>query len=375
MFKEYSKRIFDLFPMWPNVSKICYLSSLSCPQVTARAIQPSNKYQSGLIEYQSGLMKISAKPLSSPEFGVDEDTAVAEIHAGLMQGQAEISPKFFYDPLGSKLFEAITQLTEYYPTRTEKSIFDTHAAEIARAVGKGATLIDLGAGNCEKARHLFPVLLPSQYVAVDVSTEFLRDALALLSRQFPDIEMQALGMDFSSTLALPGSVRRGNRLFFYPGSSIGNFTPEAAMDLLGNLRQQCSGDGGLLIGVDLVKSSSILEPAYDDSLGVTAAFNLNILNHVNRLIGANFDLGDWRHMALFNASASRIEMHLEARHEIAVSWRGGERRFRAGERIHTENSYKYELLQFRAMLVRAGFRNITAWTDERHWFAVCHAGI
>ena len=320
-------------------------------------------------------MNSVAKPSSSPEFGVDENAAIAEIDAGLRMEYAEISPKFFYDPLGSKLFEAITQLTEYYPTRTEKSIFDRHTAEIARAVGKGATLIDLGAGNCEKARRLFPAIRPTQYVAVDVSAEFLRDALAELSRQFPDIEMQALGMDLSSMLALPRSVRQGNRLFFYPGSSIGNFTPEAAMDLLGILRRQCGGNGGLLIGVDLVKPASILEPAYDDALGVTAAFNLNILNHLNRLIGANFVLGDWRHVALFNASLSRIEMHLEAKRDVMVSWQGGERRFVQGGRIHTESSYKYELLQFRAMLVRAGFREVTAWTDERHWFAVCHARV
>ena len=316
-----------------------------------------------------------ATPLPSANFGVGNAAAVAEINSGLLQEHAEVSPKYFYDPLGSKLFEAITQLPEYYPTRTERGIFERHAAEIAGNIGTGVTMIDLGAGNCDKARRLFPVLRPAQYVAVDVSTEFLFDALREMRGKFPDIDMQALGMDLSSGLTLPRSVRKDQRLFFYPGSSIGNFTPAAALELLRDLRRQCGAAGGVLIGVDLVKPASILEPAYDDALGVTAAFNLNLLNHLNRLINANFNPADWRHLALFNAALSRIEMHLEARRNLTVSLPGGERRFARGERIHTESSYKYELLQFHALLVKAGFRNINTWTDERRWFAVCHASI
>ena len=321
------------------------------------------------------VLNTAAKPLPSPEFGVEREQACAEICAGLMSERAEVSPKYFYDPLGSTLFEAITQLPEYYPTRTERGIFERHGAEIANSVGSGATMIDLGAGNCGKARRLFPALRPAQYVAVDISTEFLHHALRELRGLFPAIEMQALAMDFSAGLTLPRSVRAEKRLFFYPGSSIGNFSPEAALGLLRNLRSQCDGTGGLLIGVDLVKPAAVLEPAYDDAMGVTAAFNLNLLNHLNVLIGADFAVCDWRHVALFNASLSRIEMHLEARRDLTVTWRGGQRRFARGERIHTENSYKYELLQFRALLVKAGFRNVSAWTDERHWFAVCHASV
>lgn len=323
----------------------------------------------------SPLLNSLALPLSSANFGVDDAAAMAEICAGLMRERAEVSPKYFYDRLGSKLFEAITQLPEYYPTRTERGIFERHAAEIARSVGTGTTLIDLGAGNCEKARRLFPALRPAHYVAVDVSAEFLRDALHEMRGLFPDIEMQALAMDFSAGLTLPRNVHNEKRLFFYPGSSIGNFAPDAALALLRDLRQQCRAGGGLLIGVDLVKPASVLEPAYDDALGVTAAFNLNLLNHLNGLINANFNVADWKHVALFNASLSRIEMHLEARRDLTVSWSGGERRFVNGERIHTESSYKYEMLQFRALLAKAGFKNISAWTDERRWFAVCHASI
>ncbi len=320
------------------------------------------------------LCSIDAVPPSA-DFGVAAAAAMAEICAGLMQERAEVSPKYFYDPLGSKLFEAITHLPEYYPTRTERGIFERHAAEIARSVGPGSTLIDLGAGNCEKAKRLFPALRPEHYVAVDVSTEFLHDALNRMRSLFPAIDMQALGLDFSAGLTLPHSVSQEQRLFFYPGSSIGNFTPEAALAMLCDLRRLCGDTGGVLIGVDLVKPAAILEPAYDDSLGVTAAFNLNLLNHLNRLIKTQFNPGDWQHRALFNAPQSRIEMHLEARRDLCITLPGGVRRFARGERIHTESSYKYELLQFRALLVKAGFRKINAWTDERHWFAVCHASI
>jgi dimethylhistidine N-methyltransferase len=312
-----------------------------------------------------------ASPL--PRFGVQTDDARAELEAGLLRAHAEIPPKYFYDPLGSKLFEAITQLPEYYPTRTEREIFEQHGADMARHIGMGTAMIDLGAGNCDKARRLFPLLCPAQYTAVDVSDDFLHESIASLRTAHPDIEMQALGMDFSEKLTLPASVRASHRLFFYPGSSIGNFTPEAALSLLREVREHCDEAGGLLIGVDLVKGRADLEAAYDDALGVTAAFNLNVLNHVNVLLGADFQPAGWRHVALFNTALSRIEMHLEAREAQTVSWPGQSRRFARGERIHTENSYKYDALRFRALLIEAGFRDVHAWTDRKHWFSVCYA--
>ncbi|MFH1604736.1 MAG: L-histidine N(alpha)-methyltransferase, partial [Pseudomonadota bacterium] len=233
-------------------------------------------------------------------------------------------------------------------------------------------LIDLGAGNCEKARSLFQSLKPRQYVAVDMSVDFLRHSMSHLQRDFPHLEMLGIGIDFSSGLRLPDAVRRDNRLFFYPGSSIGNFTPEEAQVFLAGIRAHCAG-GGLLIGVDLVKEECILEAAYDDALGVTAAFNLNLLNNLNALIGSDFSVGDWRHRARFNTALSRIEMHLEARRDVAATWPGGARRFVQGERIHTENSCKYALEDFKALLRRAGFREVRAWTDPNDWFALCHA--
>jgi dimethylhistidine N-methyltransferase len=298
---------------------------------------------------------------------------LAELQAGLLAPSASISPKFLYDALGCKLFEAICELPEYYPTRTEAGIFALHGAEMARAVGPGATLIDLGAGNCAKAASLFPLLHPAQYVAIDISYDFLREALERLRQRFPHIEMSGLGLDFSRGLTLPGEVSPEKRLFFYPGSSIGNFTPEQACTFLGGLRAECGNDGGLLIGIDLVKDSAVLDAAYDDALGVTAAFNLNILHHVNHLAGADFDVRDWQHRGFYNEADNRIEMHLEARRDVQVRWHGGTRTFERTERIHTENSYKYRQPGIVGMLEQAGFEAANGWTDPAGWFAVMYA--
>lgn len=297
----------------------------------------------------------------------------AELYDGLNARQASISPKFLYDALGSKLFEAICELPEYYPTRTEAGIFARHGAEIARVAGQGATLIDLGAGNCAKAASLFPLLRPRQYVAVDISSEFVSDALARLRQRYPAIEMQALGLDFSNRLDLPASVHAQRRLFFYPGSSLGNFTPPEARAFLRRLRRQCGPDGGLLIGIDLAKDKAVLDAAYDDALGVTAAFNLNVLRHVNALLGADFDIRAWRHVGFYNEALGRVEMHLEARSAQRVRWPGGGRDFAAGERIHTENSYKYRQADAIGLLEQAGFEASRVWTDPQRWFAVIHA--
>lgn len=296
-----------------------------------------------------------------------------ELHAGLQAPGAWISPKFLYDALGSKLFEAICELPEYYPTRTEAAIFARHGAEIARVAGPGATLVDLGAGNCAKAASLFPLLRPSQYVAVDISSEFVSDALARLRQRFPAIEMQALGLDFSNRLDLPASVHAERRLFFYPGSSLGNFTPPEARAFLRRLRSQCGPDGGLLIGIDLAKDKAVLDAAYDDALGVTAAFNLNVLRHVNALLGADFDIRAWRHVGFYNEALGRVEMHLEARSAQSVRWPGGGRDFAAGERIHTENSYKYRQADAIGLLEQAGFEATRVWSDPQCPFAVIHA--
>jgi dimethylhistidine N-methyltransferase len=292
-----------------------------------------------------------------------------ELQHGLLASAASVAPKHLYDRLGSRLFDAITELPEYYPTRTEAGILEACAPQVAARVPPGTTLVDLGAGNCCKAARLFGLLEPSRYVAVDISVDHLQQSLQALQREHPRIAMLGIGLDFSARLVLPDAVGPGPRLLFYPGSSIGNFTPEQALDFLGQVREQSQG-GHLLIGVDLVKPASVLVPAYDDELGVTAAFNLNLLNHVNAQLGSDFRPRDWRHVALFDEAHSRIEMHLEARAPVRVRWPGGERRFQAGERIHTENSYKYERAGFESLLQRAGFSDLACWTDARGWFAI-----
>ncbi len=314
---------------------------------------------------------------SFPADAAAHGAEAAAVITGLLADRPSVSPKHLYGPLGSRLFDAITELPEYYPTRTERALLVACRESVARAAGAEPTLIDLGAGNCEKARSLFQTLKPGQYVAVDISVDFLRHTLSQLQRDYPQLEMLGIGTDFSSGLRLPDAVRHDKRLFFYPGSSIGNFTPEQALDFLTGIRAQCAGayGGGLLIGVDLVKSEVLLQAAYDDALGVTAAFNLNLLNNLNALIGSDFAVGDWRHHALFNTAASRIEMHLEARRDLRVNWPGGGRAFVQGQRIHTENSYKYALADFKALLARAGFGRIQTWTDANDWFALCHATV
>jgi L-histidine Nalpha-methyltransferase len=305
---------------------------------------------------------------------VADDTAeLATAKAALLRTPASASPKYFYDRLGSFLFDAITELPEYYPTRTEAAIFAAHGAAMARKIGAGATLIDLGAGNCAKATRLFPLLEPSQYIAVDISADYLHDALRRLQREHPALDVVGLGLDFSQSLELPAALVERRPVFFYPGSSIGNFTPDEALAFLKRVRERAEG-GGLLIGVDLVKPAPILEAAYDDALGVTAAFNLNLLRQLNRLLGADFEPPQWRHIGLYNETMSRIEMHLEARDSLTVRWPGGERAFAAGERIHTENSCKYMVDGFAALLQQAGFKKPQHWSDERGWFAVFWAG-
>lgn len=304
---------------------------------------------------------------------IDRQESTTAVRGDLLRGlsacPARVSPKYFYDELGSSLFAAITRLPEYYPTRTEAAIFARHVDDIGAQLAQGLTLVDIGAGNCEKAAALLIPLRVGRYVAVDISVDFLGDSLTRLQLQHPQLPMLGVGTDFSQRLLLPAEVGDGQRLLFYPGSSIGNFTPAQALDFLRQLRDAAQG-GVLLIGVDLCKPVAVLEAAYDDPLGVTAAFNRNLLRNLNQLIGSDFFLADWRHVAFFDEAQSRIEMHLEALRPLCVRWPGGERAFAAGERIHTENSYKWRVDDFTALLGEAGFSEIRQWTDERCWFAV-----
>jgi dimethylhistidine N-methyltransferase len=301
-----------------------------------------------------------------------DKSLIDEITAGLQSGKPFIAPKYFYDELGSRLFEAITLLDEYYPTRVEKSIMKMYEQQIASAVGTCDVLLDLGAGNCAKASELFNSVNPKQYLALDISKDFLELAIADLQKRFPYIQMSAQVCDLNQPLSFPELAGK-KKTFFYPGSSIGNFNPDQVSSFFRKIASICDGSGGLLIGVDLVKDKDVLQKAYDDSLGVTAAFNLNVLNHLNRIIGSDFDVMDWEHFAIFNQDDSRIEMHLRAKHDVSVTWPSQSIHFKAGEMIHTENSYKYTKASFSDLLIKAGFAAVQTWTDPKEMFMVCYA--
>lgn len=299
------------------------------------------------------------------------DEVSPTLRRGLTAPRPTIPARFLYDELGSSLFDAITATPEYYPTRTEAAILEAHlpAMAAARPV-EHCTLIDLGAGSCEKAPKLFPFVDPAQYVPVDISVEFLRTAVRRLQLEHPDVDMLGVGTDFSSRLDLPTQVRARRRLFFYPGSSIGNFSRADAVAFLRRVRERMDDEGSLWIGVDLVKDPATLVRAYDDEVGVTAAFNRNTLRNVNRLAGTDFSPKQWRHLAVWNEELSRIEMHLEAREDLVVRWPGGERSFATGDSIHTESSHKYTVDGFRDLLAEANLRTIGTWTDAKNWFGM-----
>ena len=300
----------------------------------------------------------------------------AALLAGLRAKPASIPPKYFYDSLGSALFGAICELPEYYPTRTERAIFDANRVDIANAIGTGAQFIDLGAGDGAKAEAWLPFLVPSRYLAVDIAADALERTLARLSGRFPDVAMVGMVTDFSAGLEMSTELAEGPVTFFYPGSSIGNFTPDEAIEFLRPIETACQArpGSGLLIGVDTKKDKARLDAAYDDALGVTASFNRNVLNHVNRVLGCDFDPAAFTHRGFYAEAQGRIEMHLEARSPQAVNLDGETRVFAAGERIHTENSYKYAPDEFETLLAFAGFSTVRRWQDSRGDFAVFWAG-
>lgn len=294
--------------------------------------------------------------------------------AALRATPATIAPKYFYDGLGCALYGAICELAEYYPTRTERTIFSEYRAEIARAIPGGGQFVDLGAGDCCKGESWLAFVAARRYVAVDIAADALNRALARLAPEFPEVEVVGVITDFTAGLDLAADLAPLPTTFFYPGSSIGNFTPDEAEAFLRAIRRHFVAPGsGLLIGVDTKKEKSRLDLAYDDPLGVTAAFNRNVLNHVNRILGSDFVADAFAHRGFYNADAGRIEMHLEATSAQRVNIDGVPRVFAAGERIHTENSYKYAPPEFAALLARAGFTEVRHWQDARGDFAVFYA--
>lgn len=296
--------------------------------------------------------------------------------AGLQDDPARISPKYFYDELGCALYGAICRLPEYYPTRTEMAIFRDHRAAIAAATGSGRQFVDLGAGDCCKAEGWLTFVAPARYIAVDIAGHEIANALDRMAPDFPEVEMIGVVDDFSRGLELDDILDARPATFFYPGSSIGNFTPDEALPFLASIRRHCAArpGSGLLIGVDAKKQKGVLDAAYDDALGVTAAFNRNILLHLNRRFGFDFQLYGFEHKGFYNEALGRIEMHLESLRDQSVSLGGGRsRRFMAGERIHTENSYKYAAEEFEALLGRAGFADTQRWSNADQGYFVFYA--
>jgi len=310
-------------------------------------------------------------------FKENKDTDVQELTKGLLSPKACLSAKYFYDEMGSVLFDAITLLPEYYLTRTEQEILVNQSSEIHAQLPQHATWVDLGAGNCEKAVKLFQHTMPVNYVAVDISVDYLANSLKDLQANYSEVNVVGVGMDFSTSLTFPKQLEpqltQAPTLVLYLGSSLGNFNPPEALSFLQRVAVLCKKGqpgSGLLIGIDLVKDSNTLERAYADELGVTAAFNLNVLRRVNDLLGSDFDLRDWQHCALFNEMESRIEMHLQAKRDLTVHWQGQQRHFEEGETIHTENSYKWSIEKFTDQLRKAGFSNVRHWSDQKAHFAL-----
>lgn len=300
----------------------------------------------------------------------------AEVVAALREAPARIAPKYFYDELGCALYGAICRLPEYYPTRTEMAIFRDQRAEIAAAVGSGRQFVDLGAGDCCKGEGWLAFVAPARYIAVDIARHEIANAFDRMAPDFPELEMIGVVDDFSRGLDLEDILDARPATFFYPGSSIGNFTPEEALPFLASIRRHCSPrpGSGLLIGVDAKKQKGLLDAAYDDALGVTAAFNRNVLLHLNRRFGFDFQLYGFDHKGFYNEALGRIEMHLESLRDQTVSLGGGvTRRFAAGERIHTENSYKYAAPEFERLLKGAGFASVRRWSNAEQGYFVFYA--
>jgi L-histidine Nalpha-methyltransferase len=304
-----------------------------------------------------------ASPRADPAFRAD-------VIAGLWQPQKAIPARWFYDRTGSELFEEITTLPEYYPTRVETALLATHCSDVARLTGPGRAVVEFGSGSSTKTPHLLRAVAPSAYVPVDISGEFLRASAAALAEDFPGLPVVPVEADFSGRLTLPAAVTGKPLLGFFPGSTIGNMIARTAVDLLRTMRDSLGTGAILLIGMDRVKDVDTLLAAYDDASGVTAQFNLNLLTRMNRELGATIPLDAFAHEARWNNSYARIEMHLRATRDVAFEVAGQRFTMAAGETIHTENSHKYGPRDARLLLRSGGWSPIAEWTDAGDQFAL-----
>lgn len=312
----------------------------------------------------------SAEKIEQPS---DELTQVSqEVIAGLSQSPKQVSPKYFYDEKGSALFDAITELDEYYLPRVEKATLVRHRAEICTAIGSGMTLVEPGAGSCEKIRWLLPELDLAAYIPMDISGEHLQASAVSLSEDYAELKISPQVCDYTQGIEIDRALDDAPPVFFYPGSSVGNFKPEAAVEFMRAMRAQMQDTGGLLIGVDTKKDADVLHAAYNDSAGLTAQFNINLLKNLNRLFEGDIDTDKFAHQAIYNAEHGRIEMHLRCLEGHSPQLAGHQLEFTEGELVHTEYSYKYHPDEFVELAKSAGFAPVKVWQDEDRWFAVMY---
>lgn len=302
--------------------------------------------------------------------GADKSAFACDLLEGLARRPRSIPPKYFYDADGSALFDRICDLPEYYPTLTELRILTERASEIAHHIGRGAEIVEFGAGSLTKVRLLLDALeAPQRYLPIDISGEHLEGAAVRLRAAYPGLAVQPIVADYTQPFALPAVAAGGRRVGFFPGSTLGNFNPDEALSFLRSAARMLDG-GGLLIGVDLIKDPALLHAAYNDAQGVTAAFNLNLLHRANAELGADFVPAHFTHAAFYNAPLQRIEMHLVSRRAQAVHVLGERFLFAEGETIHTENSHKFSIDGLRTLAVNAGFGIGPVWTDPERLFSV-----
>lgn len=310
-------------------------------------------------------------PNTAPAPATGDHDFAAEVLNGLSARPRSIPCRFLYDARGSALFERITQLDEYYPTRTEIGLLERHAGDIAALAGEGAVIVEFGSGSSRKTEILIEALPGlAAYVAIDISPAALTEAAERLRARFPGLSVITLTGDFNGPMELPAGARSRSKLGFFPGSTIGNLDTDDAVAFLENARNLLGPDGALLIGVDLKKDESVLVPAYNDSEGVTAEFNLNLLRRINRELDGSFDLSKFAHEAIYNAEAGRMEIFITSRENQNVTVLGREFAFACGERIHTENSHKYGLGDITVMAERAGWTHARAWVDDNSLFSL-----
>lgn len=311
-------------------------------------------------------------PDSSTAPAAAREPLLQEVLDGLLAPQPTLPCKLFYDERGSQLYDRITELEEYYPFAAEVEILERHGAAIAAALGAAPLVVEYGSGSSVKTRLLLDALADcAGYVPIDISREHLLAAAADIARRYPGLVVEPVCADFTGPVALPARfAAHANRIAFFPGSTIGNFAPPQARELLGHLRRLAGDAGKALIGVDLPKDRGTLERAYDDREGITAAFNLNILAHVNRLFGADFDPGCFRHEARWNEAESRVEMHLRCERDHEVTLRGTRIRFARGQTIWTESSYKHTPQRFHAICEGAGLAPVEVWMDARRRYSL-----